>query len=135
MIRYIFDKLEENEIEVNSEVLAEEICSFAEFAQLRGLLGDFAANAKKDAYRQLLSTIIDDFKSFGSQKKEDIELKRLKITKTPEDLAREIAVKLQQLHDYSESLQERYINLMVDFNAKNLKSKYYSGILDETKKG
>lgn len=134
MIRYIFDKLEENEIEVNSEVLAEEICSFAEFAQLRGLLGDFAANAKKDAYRQLLSTIIDDFKSFGSQKKEDIELKRLKITKTPEDLAREIAVKLQQLHDYSESLQERYINLMVDFNAKNLKSKYYSGILDETKK-
>ena len=132
MIRYIFDKLEENEIEVNSEVLAEEICSFAEFAQLRGLLGDFAANAKKDAYRQLLSTIIDDFKSFGSQKKEDIELKRLKITKTPEDLAREIAVKLQQLHDYSESLQERYINLMVDFNAKNLKSKYYSGILDET---
>lgn len=59
----------------------------------------------------------------------------MKITKTPEDLAREIAVKLQQLHDYSESLQERYINLMVDFNAKNLKSKYYSGILDETKKG
>lgn len=134
MIRYIFDKLEENEIEVNSEVLAEEICSFAEFAQLRKLLGDFAANAKKDAYQKLLATIIDDFKSFGSQKKEDIELKRLKITKTPEEFAREIAAKLQQIHDYSESLQEKYNNLIVDYNEKNLKSTYYSDILDETKK-
>lgn len=134
MIRYIFDKLEENEIEVNSEVLTEEICSFAEFAQLRKLLGDFAANAKKDAYQKLLATIIDDFKSFGSQKKEDIELKRLKITKTPEEFAREIAAKLQQIHDYSESLQEKYNNLIVDYNEKNLKSTYYSDILDETKK-
>lgn len=134
MIRYIFDKLEEKEIEVNSEVLAEEICSFAEFKQLRELLGDFAANAKKEAYQKLLSTIIDDFKSFGSQKKEEIELKRLKISKTPEELEREIAAKLRQIRDYNESLQVKYNDLMLDYNAKNLKLHYYSAILDESKK-
>ena len=132
MIRYIFDKLEENEIEVNSEVLAEEICSFAEFVQLRKLLGEFAANAKKDAYQKLLSTIIDDFKSFGSQKKEEMELKRLKITKTPEEFAHEIAIKLQQIKDYNESMQQKYTDLILDYKAVSLKSKYYSGILNET---
>lgn len=134
MIRYIFDKMEESEIEVNTEVLTEEICAFAEFMQLRKLLGEFAANAKKEAYEKLLATIIDDFKSFGSQKKEDMELKRLKITKTPEEFAQEIAAKLQQINDYNESLQEKYNDLILDYNAKSLKSKYYSGILDEAKK-
>ena len=134
MIRYIFDKLEENEIEVNSEVLTEEICSFAGFTQFRGLLGDFAANAKKEAYQKLLYTIIDDFKSFGSQKKERIEGMRSKITKTPEEFANEIASKLQQIQEYNESLQEKYHELMLDYNAKSLKSKYYSDILEEAKK-
>ena len=134
MIRYIFDKLEVNEIEVNSEVLAEEICSFAEFSQLRRLLGDFAANAKKETYQDLLSTIVDDFKAFGSKKEEGIELNRLRITKTQEECARILAEKRRQFDDFVNGLRERYIDLLLDYKAYKLKNKYYSSILDEAKK-
>ena len=60
-----------------------------------------------------------------------MELMRLKITKTPEEFAREIANKLQQIRDYSESLQQKYSELMLGFQASSLKSKFYSEILNE----
>lgn len=132
MIRFIYDKLEEKGIEVNTEVLSEEISRFSEFAQLRKQLGEFAANAKKEAYKRLLDTIISDFESFGSKKKEDMELLRLKITRTPEEFARDIAAKQQKLKGYSEGLQEKYNELILGFRDSSLITKFYSSILDDT---
>lgn len=134
MMTLIYNNLvqEDDEIEVNSEVLSEEIRKFAGFELLRKLLGDFAANAKIEAYKKLISTIVSDFESFGSLKKEQAELKKLKITKTPEEFARLIAAKKKQIKEYSESLQEKYNELIIEFKANPIKAKYYSSILDET---
>ena len=133
MIHLICDELDKKEIEINTEVLTEEICSFAEFVKLRNMLGDFAVSAKKDAYINLKETIIEDFKSFGSHKEEEIELKQLKITKTPEEFEQEIAAKMQQIINYSQSLQEKFINLQLGYNAKKIKKEFYATIVDETK--
>ena len=120
MISHMKDSMEYDDIEVNTENLNNEILKVAGFVSLKKELGDFAVNAKKEAYERIRCKIIEDFNSFSSKKKEDKTLLELKITRSPEDFEVEINKKIEETNAFKIALKKKYNEIITSYSTTKL---------------
>lgn len=124
MIHMISVELKKTGKEINTENLNERICEIAGFQTLKTALGDFARDAKKEAYVRLFSTIQEDIDSFGSKKKEEKELWASKITKSPAEFEKDIEAKKREITAYKNDLLRKFNLIMYSYSGENLVSKF-----------
>lgn len=124
MILMISEELVEEGKEINTENLNERICEIAGFQILKSALGDFARDAKKEAYVRLFSTIQEDIDAFGSKKKEERELWASKITKSASEFKKEIEAKKREITAYKNDLLRKFNLIMSSYSGENLVSKF-----------
>lgn len=124
MILMISDEIIEEGKELNTENLNEHICKIAGFQMLKTALGNFARDAKKEAYDRLFATIQEDLNAFGSKKKEARELWASKITKTPEKFSAEIEKKKREITAYKNELLRKFNLIMSSYSGDNLVAKF-----------
>lgn len=124
MLNILADEVEGNGKEVNTENLHECIIRVAGFVKLKKTLGDFAREAKKDAYNRVISTIMEDFKSFGSSKFEEKTLRESKLTKSPEEFEQELERKKNEIKQYRNTLNEKFNEILYDYTDEELVSKF-----------
>lgn len=120
MIAFLWDRLEEKDLEQNTENLSREIYEVAGFGALKENLGEFAKRAKQETFDRIREKIAEDFAAFGSKKKEDYELLGLKMTKSPAEFRNEIEKKKREVDGYRVALSEQYNELMIKYNASNI---------------
>lgn len=120
MIVMISEELVDEGKEVNTENLNSRIQKIAGFSTLKRALGDFAGEAKKEAYERLIATIQEDLISFASKKKEDIELWSAKLVKSPAEFERDIKEKKNEITTYKNDLFKRFNDIMLQFSSTNL---------------
>lgn len=120
MIFNIKRSMSKQDIEFNTENLNNEIKKMAGFVSLKKELGEFAVNARKEAYERIRCKIIEDFESFGSKKREDKTLLELKITRSPEDFEKEINEKIKEANAFKIALQKKYNDIITSYNAISL---------------
>lgn len=120
MIAFLWDRLEEKDLEQNTENLSREIYEVAGFGALKENLGEFAKRAKQETFDRIREKIAEDFAAFGSKKKEDYELLGLKMTKSPAEFRNEIEKKKKEVDGYRVALSEQYNELMIKYNASNI---------------
>lgn len=120
MIRMISEEIFDDGKEINTENLNSRIKEIAGFSTLKLALGDFAKNAKREAYERLFATIQEDLVSFGSKKNEDIALWSAKLIKTPTEFAEEIEAKKEEITAYKNDLLHKFNLIMSRFSATNL---------------
>lgn len=120
MIGFLWDRLEDKDLEQNTENLSREIYEVAGFRPLKENLGEFAKRAKQETFDRIREKISEDFAAFGSKKKEDYELLGLKMTKSPAEFRNEIEKKKKEVDGYRVALSEQYNELMIKYNASNI---------------
>ncbi len=120
MIHMISVQLKKSGKEINTENLNNRIREIAGFYSLKYALGDFAREAKRDAYVRLFATIQEDMDSFASKKKEDIAIWSAKLIKTPAEFAKEIEAKKKEITAYKNDLLRKFNLIMSRFSATNL---------------
>ena len=123
MIVMLLEELNDEHKELNTENLNKKIVEVAGFVTLKQALGDFARDAKIQAYNKLRDTIITDFKAFGSKKAEEKELWGDKLVKTPEELEQELEQKKKELEKYRAKLVKEYTKIMFSYGADVLDTK------------
>ena len=124
MLNILADEIENDGHEVNTENLREYIIKVAGFAKLKRTLGDFAREAKKDAYNRVITTIMDDLKAFGSTKSEEKSLWESKLTKSPEEFGVELDRKKEEIKEYRNTLFEKFNDIIYDYTDEELVSKF-----------
>lgn len=124
MVRMISDKLVDENKEVNTENINNEICKIAGFKTLKCALSDFARDAKRDAYERLFATIQEDITSFGAKKKEDIDLWGKKIKISPAEFAETIKAKKEEITKYKNELLKKFNSILSRYSDNNLVSMF-----------
>lgn len=124
MVLMISEEIVEEGKEINTENLNDRICEIAGFQTLKTALGDFARDAKKEAYVRLFSTIQEDIDAFGSKKKEERELWASKITKSASEFKKEIEAKKREITAYKNDLLRKFNLIMSSYSGENLVSKF-----------
>jgi hypothetical protein len=120
MIKHLDRVLRREGKEQNTENLNNKIVEIAGFKTMKKALGDFARDAKKEAYQRLIGTIIEDFNAFGSKKNEDKELYESKLTKTPAEFAAEIENKKREIERYKNEILKRYTDIVLKYSKDKL---------------
>lgn len=117
MIGMLSRELTKEKKERNTENLNNKIVEVAGFVILKQALGDFARDAKKQAYIKLRDTIITDFKAFGSKKLEEKELWGEKLVKSPEEFEQELEQKKREIEKYRAKLVKEYNQIIFSYGA------------------
>lgn len=124
MLDILAEEIEEEGHEVNAENLREAVKKAAGFVRLKHTLGDFAREAKKDAYNRVITTILEDFKAFGSTKSEEKSLWESKLTKSPEEFEGELERKKEEIQEYRNTLFEKFNEIIYEYTDEELVSKF-----------
>lgn len=124
MIVNLAEELIDEGKEINTENLHNKIVEVAGFVRLKHTLGDFARDAKKESYNRVISTIMEDFKAFGSSKIENLSLWKSKLTKTPDEFAKELEAKKKDIQEYRNKLNDKFNEIIYDYTNGELVSKF-----------